>query len=557
MNIEKADKNVPVFRIIVIFFLIYAVFFVFQTGFSAGGEWCFCLADDAMISMKYAKNLSEGNGLVWQAGEERVEGFTNLLWVLYMAIFHLFSIPAAKMSLFIQLSCVVFLVINLFVVRKLAGILSGNSYLVEIMAVFFTAFYFPLNYWSIHGFETGILTLLINTSLLLYLRAGEDDRKHLLPFVILAVSTLIRLDMAVPYFMLFIFHLFSMKKNRIRKSLTFLAPLLIVLAAQTVFRFLYYGELLPNAYYLKMTGYPAFLRILRGFLVFIDFLWKPAFLLYLLPLVLVFSKKSKTLRLPALLVLGQVGYSIYVGGDSWEWYGICNRFIVVAMPLFFILFASAIHKMIEQYQRRPFTKFHRYLSKVYLIAFLILGQFAFNATNKRDDFAPWLLTNPPFEVEGIKANLDMGLLIEKITFPDAKIALTWAGTVPYFINRKYIDLLGKNDRKIARTRMHRFEDTEPLFSNNFLKSPYTFFYPGHLKWDFDYSISRLKPDVIMQIWGNQDELFPLLEKDYIALKAFSIKDFQIILKKNSPHINWEVIGSFNNRRGNSRRIQKK
>ncbi|MFC2155484.1 hypothetical protein ACFLRB_03205 [Acidobacteriota bacterium] len=552
MNIEKTGKSVSIFRIIVLFFLIYAAFFIFQTSFSAGGKWYFGLADDAMISMTYAKNLSEGNGLVWQAGEERVEGVTNLLWVLFMAIFHLFPISAAKMSLFIQLSCVFFLVVNLFVVRKLAGILSGNSYFVEITAVFFTAFYFPLNYWSIHGFETGILTLLINMSLLLYLQAGEKNRTPLLPFVILGVSTLIRLDMAMPYFMLFIFHLFTLKKNRFRESLVLFAPLLIVLVAQTVFRFLYYGELLPNTYYLKMTGYPVFLRIMRGLLVFIDFLWKPAFLLYLLPMALLFSKKSKILRLPALLVLGQVGYSIYVGGDSWEWYGICNRFIVVVMPLFFILFASAIHKMIGIYHWRFLSKSRRYLAKAFLIVFLILSQFAFNATNKRDDFAPWLLTNPPFEVKGIKANLDIGLLIEKITFPETKIALTWAGTVPYFINRKYIDLLGKNDRTIARTRMHRFEDTEPLFSNNFLKSPYTFFYPGHLKWDFDYSIRQLKPDVIMQTWGNQDELFRLLEKDYISLKAFKAKGFQIILKKNSPHINWEALGSSNNRRGSPR-----
>jgi hypothetical protein len=266
-------------------------------------------------------------------------------------------------------------------------------------------------------------------------------------------------------------------------------------------------------------------------------------LLYLLPLPLLFSKKAGNLRLPALLVAGQVGYSIYVGGDSWEWYGICNRFIVVVMPLFFILFASAIDKTIDLYRQRPVGNSHRYLSKVLLIVFLILGQFAFNATNKRDDFAPWLLTNPPFEVEGLKANLDMGLLIEKITFPEAKIALTWAGTVPYFIDRNYIDLLGKNDRRIARTLMHRFEDTEPLFSNNFLKSPKTFFYPGHLKWDFDYSISQLKPDVIMQIWGNQDEVFRLLEKDYISLKAFNVKEFQIILRKDSPHINWQALGS--------------
>src|SRR5262245_31244675 len=41
--------------------------------------------DDADIFLVYAKNLSTGHGLVFNAGGERVEGFTSLLWVLLCA----------------------------------------------------------------------------------------------------------------------------------------------------------------------------------------------------------------------------------------------------------------------------------------------------------------------------------------------------------------------------------------------------------------------------------------------------------------------------------------
>src|SRR5689334_19781398 len=41
------------------------------------------ISDDAMTSMQYAKNLALGNGLVFNVGE-RVEGYTNFLWVLVM-----------------------------------------------------------------------------------------------------------------------------------------------------------------------------------------------------------------------------------------------------------------------------------------------------------------------------------------------------------------------------------------------------------------------------------------------------------------------------------------
>ena len=42
------------------------------------------LTDDAFISFRYARNLLEGHGLVFNPGE-RVEGYTNFLWVLELA----------------------------------------------------------------------------------------------------------------------------------------------------------------------------------------------------------------------------------------------------------------------------------------------------------------------------------------------------------------------------------------------------------------------------------------------------------------------------------------
>lgn len=43
------------------------------------------MVDDAYVSLRYARHLALGNGLVFNAGEPPVEGYTNLLWVLWMA----------------------------------------------------------------------------------------------------------------------------------------------------------------------------------------------------------------------------------------------------------------------------------------------------------------------------------------------------------------------------------------------------------------------------------------------------------------------------------------
>ena len=50
----------------------------------AAAAWVSWTCDDAFISYRYARNLVEGSGLVYNPGE-RVEGYTNLLWTLWIA----------------------------------------------------------------------------------------------------------------------------------------------------------------------------------------------------------------------------------------------------------------------------------------------------------------------------------------------------------------------------------------------------------------------------------------------------------------------------------------
>jgi arabinofuranosyltransferase len=51
------------------------------------------LTDDAFISFRYARNLVEGHGLVYNPGE-RVEGYSNFLWTLWCALGLWMHIPA-------------------------------------------------------------------------------------------------------------------------------------------------------------------------------------------------------------------------------------------------------------------------------------------------------------------------------------------------------------------------------------------------------------------------------------------------------------------------------
>ena len=62
------------------------------------------LTDDAFISFRYVRNLLEGHGLVFNPGEY-VEGYTNFLWVVVLAIPHWLGVDPIGFSFATGLAC--------------------------------------------------------------------------------------------------------------------------------------------------------------------------------------------------------------------------------------------------------------------------------------------------------------------------------------------------------------------------------------------------------------------------------------------------------------------
>ena len=93
----------------------------------------------------------------------------------------------------------------------------------------------------------------------------------------------------------------------------------------------------------------------------------------------------------------------------------------------------------------------------------------------------WVQDNAPLLRSDIR-RVRAGLAIATHTSPDAIIAVHAAGQIPYYSERRTIDLLGLNDPVIAHGPRR------------------TSFYPGHDKWNYEYSIGQLQPDLIADNW---------------------------------------------------------
>jgi hypothetical protein len=491
------NKTTSLKIILFIAALVYLALIV-GASFVIKGERYFTLVDDAMISMRYARNLAQGHGLVWNIGEPPVQGFTNLGWTLYMGFLHLFPFPASKISLAVMLTSALILLANITLVHKITETLAPESKYAPALAALITAFYFPLVFWSLRGMEVGLLTLLINIALFLAI----SKKNSILISVVLALAIFVRVDALIAAVVI-VFYLFVKDKR------SFIIPvIMVVLTTLAIFYFqqTYFGDFLPTTYYQKVTGYTLFERVKHGLLVFNEFAARDVLLLFLFSLAAVFFYKQYNRE--ALLLFGvflaQCAYSIYVGGDYAEpETDAANRFITQGMPALIILFSWMISRVLADLEtvRASSFKINPAIVIALMVLMIISGE-------------PWVMysiDNAPLLKSDIR-RVKLALHIAQYTNPEALIAVHAAGQIPYYSNRATIDLLGLNDPIVAKGN-GRGE-----------------FYPGHNKWNYEYSIGQLLPDLVA------DNFEPLA--GYMRSNdRYQMLDSDIYIRKDSALIN--------------------
>jgi len=119
--------------------------------------------DDAFISFRYAENLVNGNGLVFNPGE-RVEGFSNPLWTLLLAVPILLGVDRFDLGLLATAKILGALVTlaTVFVVARSANLLTPSRQNAALpLAPVIVATSAPVLAWGVSGLETPLVMLLI------------------------------------------------------------------------------------------------------------------------------------------------------------------------------------------------------------------------------------------------------------------------------------------------------------------------------------------------------------------------------------------------------------
>ena len=311
------------------------------------------ICDDAFISFRYALNFIKGNGLVFNAGEY-VEGYTNPLWTLLIAIGLGLDISAEWWAMFwgIVFYCGTILLLVLCHTRQRDSL--GIGVLTLPMAAAMAAFHPDWQIYASGGLETSLFTFLI-TAGYYFLASGKNRTLYwFLSGLFFFLGALTRPDGAM-FFGIGGLYLFIFNFPSFRPLLKYATIPLVLGGFFLAWKISYYGDVFPNTYYAKSANLAWYDQGWSYALIYFQKYW---ILLLSLPLGLFFllfdAKKRgsfgkwiyKTpyldIFLPLLLALAYTLYVIRVGGDF-----MYARFLIPATPFYLLAIDASFLMLIK------------------------------------------------------------------------------------------------------------------------------------------------------------------------------------------------------------------
>ena len=398
------------------------------------------IQDDAYISFRYAQHLAQGDGLVWNVGEPPVEGYTNFLWTVLLAVPEKLGLDPVAFANGVGLLC--------FVGALLATYALARQFFAQralaLLAVIVLGTNLTFSHYATGGLETMLQTLLMTAALALLI--GMWTARRWTPrglaglSVLLALAVMTHPDSALlgivvgPIALGYSLRAARSGRDRLARAAALVGPAALIGGAWAVWKLAYYGDLLPNSLYAKVG---AALPLDRGLFFVLVFLYASL----LLPIGLVGLASVRRLDARRWALLGVVGlwlgYVIRIGGDFMEF-----RFMVPILP---VLAVQVVGVLFEGVPWSPV--------RLALLAVVLAGPLFFSQTFpgmpryfiETIDELEAHLTAPQQNWLGVGASLGEAFAGEE----GVTIATTAAGAIPYESGLRTVDMLGLNDRWIA------------------------------------------------------------------------------------------------------------
>ncbi len=396
--------------------------------------WQYTL-DDSYIVFRYARNLAQGIGVVFNPGQ-RVEGYTSFLWVCALA-------GESKLGLnLILASKVLGLLLNLLTLWAcyfLCRLVTRRRTPMYGFSLVLTASSTRFILTSVVGLETPLFTALLCWALVAYLKAIHADDARVRPGWLVGASFLFGLlvitrpDGALVYGFLWLHAAWRFRK--LPRTLAFFTlPFLLVYAPYFFWRWHYYALLLPNTFYVKRGGTLAlFAKGAKETGKFLGFEVGGWFLAGATALGAFLFPAVETTVL-GLAILSRVAFELWSGGVTPGEF----RFLVSALPLIWIL----AERVLVEGLAPDATGLPRRLLLGGTTTFLIGAQAAAFIHFRQHNILP-------VRVGMERAHIALGKWLHAHSEGNATVAVGDIGAIGYWSQRNVLDLDGLTDTYIS------------------------------------------------------------------------------------------------------------
>lgn len=209
--------------------------------------WWEITVDDTFIILRYARNIANGYGAVFNI-QERVEGYSSPAWVFLLALLHICNLPLIGTSKFLGVVCALIIVLLLY--RVLLRI--TDSAIVSLVSALWFGILPGLHFYASSGMETIpyslILALVISIP---FLVQSHSRRSIVIPLSLIILATM-RPEAFLLAILLVFYWLLHTKDRLFRIGLEL--SLLIFFSIEYI-RYYYYGAWLPNTFYAKPSQF--------------------------------------------------------------------------------------------------------------------------------------------------------------------------------------------------------------------------------------------------------------------------------------------------------------
>ncbi|PKL78653.1 MAG: hypothetical protein CVV25_10715, partial [Ignavibacteriae bacterium HGW-Ignavibacteriae-4] len=138
-------------RVFVLIFLVFSTLLALKSAY-----YLPYMADDALITYRYAQRLLDGFGLTWTEGIP-VEGYSNLLWTLLIAAFGKLGFELHTVA---TVMGVIFGILNVYLIIDYVRNRFENANPILLITLFFYTMSGTVSIWSMAGLEQPLVAFL-------------------------------------------------------------------------------------------------------------------------------------------------------------------------------------------------------------------------------------------------------------------------------------------------------------------------------------------------------------------------------------------------------------